>query len=300
MRSANVAILFAKRFAFIFVIATIGFVSIGVVANAEASYFHVAGESRAQIIKKIKIEQENYRKKPPSYEELKKRELVEKIPNMVLPGNNTFGYGLVPYRIRRNRFDSQITLTASEYSPVNYQTDYLSPGTQSFSQLYSSSAVPMVEASYMFRYNFSLGALAVEGAYGYYNATSKSIEIGNASLAGQETRLGLRYIMDTLWREPVIAPYIMGGAYQFQYSETQGNSKLVGRTNFAPYWGFGAFLQLNWLDARSTVAGYNEAGVENWYLFAEAREYMSVGSSGANEKDFSSPLSLAMGLSVEL
>lgn len=292
MRNARVAILIAA-------LSFVAILALTVKAVAAQQYWHVTGPSRAEIIHKVKIEQKNYWKKRLSYDDLKRRKLVEKVPNMVLPGKNTIGYKLVPYRIRRNRWDSQLAVTASEYSPVNYQSDYSNPSQGTFSQLYGTSGVPMVEGSYMFRYNFLLGAIALEGAYGYYKATSKSIEIGNAQLVAQETRVGLRYIMDTLWREPVIAPYVMGGAYQFQYAETQGNSKLVGRTYFEPYWGFGALMQLNWLDANATVAGYKTGGIENWYLFVEGREYMNTGSTGTQE-NFASPLSLAMGLSVEL
>ncbi len=262
-------------------------------------HYHATGESREQIIQKIKVEQENYWKKPLSYEDLAKRQLVEKVPNMVLPGNNSIGYRLVPYRIRRNHWDNQITFTASEYSPTNYQTDFLNPNQASFSDIYGTSGLPLLEGSYMLRYNFALGALGIEGAYGYYKTnTTAPGEMGNAQLSAMEDRLGLRYIMDTIWREPAIAPYIMGGAYQFQYTEAQGNAKLNGRTTFAPYWGAGCFLQLNWIDANATMDGYEEGGIENWYVFAEGREYMSSGQS--NERDFSSPFSLSVGLSIEL
>ncbi len=268
-------------------------------STAASGYFHASGPSREEIIQKIKKEQENYWKKPLSYEDLKKRQLVEKVPNMVLPGNNTTGYRLVPYRIRRNRWDNQITFTASEYSPANYQTDFLNPNQASFSDIYGTSGLPLLEGSYMIRYNFTLGAIGLEAAYGFYKTNSKApAEIGNAQLSAYEDRIGLRYIMDTIWREPVIAPYIMGGAYQFQYTEQQGNAKLNGRTTFAPYWGAGALFQLNWTDANASASGYEEAGIENWYVFTEGREYLSSGQT--SERDFSSPFSLSVGLSVEL
>jgi hypothetical protein len=179
---------------------------------------------------------------------------------------------------------------------VNYVSDYTTPDQGGFTDLYSSTA-PLLELCYTLRYNTPIAAIGLDIAYGYYSASASSSLIGGAQLTAQEDRAGVRLILDSFMREPIFAPYVMVGGYQFTYSETQGSAALNGRTSFGPYWGVGAMIQTNWVDTEAALNAYKDGSIENFFVFVEARQYLPSGVSG--EEDFSSPVTFSTGVSVE-
>lgn len=235
--------------------------------------------------------------KPITLDDLERKNLVEVEPNNILPSDLVNTYALVPYKIRRPKWGHLYTLTYSMYNPDNYETDYLDPTVGDFDELYGSAQTPFLEFTYTYKLNFSLGSIGADIAYANYANEAQDELLGDAKLTLHNIRIGARYTIDTLWEEPRLAPYAIGGVYQVIYSETQANATLDGTTLVAPYYGFGLMLQLGWLDHTAAVDAYTESGIENTFLFVEARQY--IASSEATDPDFSTSINFAGGLSVE-
>lgn len=252
---------------------------------------------RQQYLSERKEQEKELLNRPVTIEELEKKNLVEVEPNNIMPSDLVNVYSLVPYKIRRPRWGHLFTITYSLYNPINYETDYLSPAQGSFEELYGSAQTPLLEFCYTYKWNFNLGSLGAEVAYGYYVNDASDSLLGDAQLNLQNLRVGARYVMDTLWDEPRVAPYAMAGAYQIIYSETQANASFDGTTFVAPYFGAGAFLQLGWLDPVAAVDAYSDAGVENTFVFLEVRKH--IASTDAKDPDFSTGMDLSAGLSLE-
>lgn len=250
-----------------------------------------------EYLEKRKEQEVELLSKPIDVGELEKVNLVEVEPNNILPSDLVSVYALVPYKIRRPRWGHVFTATYSLYNPLNYESDYLSPAQGSFDDLYSSAQTPLLEFCYTYKWNFSLGSLGGDVAYGIYKNEASDSLLGDAALSLQHIRAGVKYVMDNIWEEPRVAPYAMAGAYQVLYSETQAGADLSGTTFLAPYFGAGMYLQLGWLDPSAAVDAYTESGIENTFIFIEARKYMA--STDENDPDFSTSIDLSTGLSVE-
>ena len=79
-----------------------------------------------------------------------------------------------------------------------------------------------------------------------------------------------------------MVPYVGGGGYSIYYSEAQGTTKLNGTTLMAPYWVAGCLFQLDWLDEETARDSYTEGGIENSFLFIEAKQYIKSSETSEN------------------
>jgi hypothetical protein len=254
-------------------------------------------EKLKQFLKEREEQEKELLSKPISIEDLERKNLVEVEPNNILPSDLVSTYSLVPYKIRRPRWGHYFSVGYSLYEPKNYQTDYLDATQGSFAELYGTPQTPFLEFSYTYKWNVSIGSIGGEAAYAFYQNDTQDELLGDAALELQNIRVGFRWTLDTLWDEPRIAPYVVGGGYTVIYSETQANLALDGTTMIAPYYAVGVLLQLGWLDKQAAVDAYTESGIENTYLFVEGRQYMA--SSQVNDPDFSTGLDVGGGLSIE-
>lgn len=251
-----------------------------------------------KIIQERQVENEAYESHPFTYEELKQRNLVEVEPVNILPGDLSTVYKILPYKVRRPKRGQQLSLTYSQYNPLNYQSDTTIAFQGNFAGLYGAAETPLIEATYDYRFNVILGSLAAEIGYGYYsNTANPNTVVGTARLNVQPIRLAVRYTADNLFYEPYVAPYISGGVYSMLYSENYGNVTFSGNTQPAPFYSAGVLFQLNWLDPISAVTSYTESGLENTYVFAEIRQFMK--SSASKDPDFSNGPTLGFGISFE-
>lgn len=233
-------------------------------------------ERKAKIEEYIinrELEAKQLLERPITLEEMQNKNLVEVEPNNILPSDLVSLYALVPYKVRRPRWGHMFAINYSLFNPVNYASDY-APNA-SFEDLYGSE--PMIEVSYTHKWNFKFGAIGAEIGYGTYtNDAEDTVAIGNANLNIQIVRAGVKYIADNFMYEPIIAPYAFAGVYTALYDETRPGNSFNGTTGVAGYFGVGALFQLSWLDRAAAVEAYSESGIENTYLFAEARSYLET------------------------
>jgi hypothetical protein len=248
-----------------------------------------------EYLKQREEEEKALLEKPVTVEELETKNLVEVEPNNILPSDLVSTYALVPYRVRRPRWGHMFNITVGMYHPVNYQSDY---SVADYDETYGHAKTPMLEISYAHKWNFIMGSFGGEMSYGMYKNEAKDSAAGDAELDVRIARAGVKYIADNLFYEPIWAPYFFGGAYMAMYKETQTAAvTLEGTTGVGFYYGGGVLFQLGWIDPAAAVDAYTESGIENTYLFAEARQYMET--TEENDPDFSTDIDFNIGISVE-
>lgn len=254
-----------------------------------------------EIIHQRQSEEERLRKEPVTLEQQEEQSLVEVEPNNILPADLSSVYPLVPYSVRRSKFGLEIGLTYSQFAPSNYESAFVSGTLSTFDDLYGAPTFPLFEIYFNAKYNFSLGSIGAEIGYGRYSNENDDTSFGELNLELQMIRLGAKFILDNLFYEPYVAPYVVGGLYTVLYKESSTSGGITqssnGNTQPAPYFGAGVLFQLNWMDRSAAVESYSEAGIENTYLFAEIRQYMA--SSAVQDPDFSTDPTIQAGISLE-
>lgn len=248
-----------------------------------------------EILKARQAEEERIKSLDLSDKELEEQQLVEVVPNNILPSDLSSIYVVVPYKIRRPRWGTSFGINYVMFNPTQYASDYASTSLIDFENLYGGGG--LIEVAFAYKLNFSLGSLGLEGGYGFYTNSADDTSFGELDLSLQQMRLGVRYVMDAFAYEPIIAPYVGAGAYMTIYKETNGTDSFNGQTDPAPYYYGGLLFQMNWLDKSAAVEAYSEGGIENTFLFIEGRQYMA--SSTAQDPDFSTDINLSAGLSLE-
>lgn len=195
------------------------------------------------------------------------------------------------YRDRRDKWGTLWAITYGVYAPVNYQPNF-SNGL--YENVYGTGFGSLLELTGSAKYNLSIGSLTLGAGAGFFKKNSTD---GNNTLSVIPIRLEGSLVLDTLLKEPLAAPYVLGGAYINIYKETQGDVAFNGQTQVAPYFGLGVNIQLDWLDKSTALNSYLEYGLQNTYIYIEGRSFISSG--GAQDPDFSTSFQLAAGAKFE-
>lgn len=179
---------------------------------------------------------------------------------------------MMPYKKRRGTFGFTMALGYSQYTPTYYKPDFVV--NETYETYYGYTETPMLEMTMGIKWNNALGSIAFDFGAGYYFNNSRN-EDDNANLRIVPVRAGGTLALDTLMDEPYVVPYATVGAYTAFYNENVFSQSVQGNTPIGLYWAAGALFQLNWLDESSAIASYSDTGLENTYVYAEARSFMS-------------------------
>lgn len=186
---------------------------------------------------------------------------------------------LTPYRDRRNTFGFVFGVGFSQYQPNTYKPDFVV--NETYETYYGYPETPMAELQLAAKWNMGIGSISLETAGGYFFNRSKDDSV----LKVMPVRAGLQLALDTLSEEPVFVPYGGGGVYTAFYEERLASQAVGGNTGIGFYANGGLMLQLNGLDEDAAIRSFDETGLENTFVFAEARYYLnpldgpSLGSS---------------------
>lgn len=218
---------------------------------------------------------------------------VEVEPTNLLPSDITGIYYLVPYRNRRDKWGQTFSIGYSSFTPANLEPDQAALG---FDEVYAGPELPLIEIQGSIKRNFVFGSLGAELAAGIYQNKSDS-DLVESTLELIPIRLGLNLSLDNLYHEPFIVPYAMAGGYMILYEEKSGAVSFGGNTQVAPYFGVGLAIQLNWVDREAARISYLESGIENTFIFLDARKF--VASAAASDPDFSTGFDWGAGVRLE-
>ena len=86
------------------------------------------------------------------------------------------------------------------------------------------------------------------------------------------------------------------GAYTDFWKEAAQGLSASGRTGVAGFYALGLMFQLDWIDPETHESGYKDFGLENTFLFLEARSFLASGDASI---DFSTPLQFSGGIKFE-
>lgn len=220
--------------------------------------------------------------------------LVEVEPMAIQVGSTSGVYELMPYKERRSDWSQIFSLGVSFFNLPDYQSSFLN---QNFKDIYGSGH-QLIEFLYLRKKNYSFFSIGMEIGLGFLSANSVQGVSDETSIQLIPIRLGARVLLDGLYNEPYIVPFIMGGGYVMQYEEKLASAKADGNASVAAYYGGGIAFQLDSLDSRADRVGFEEYGLENSYLYVEAKQFMI--SSGESDPDFSTDLFWGAGIAIEL
>lgn len=199
---------------------------------------------------------------------------------------------LTPYLERRTNFGFYLGLGFSQYAP-KFVSDQQTTQGQS-NQYTESSGTSLTELSLSPKWNFPLGSIALDLGGGYYEKPALSGAPNGITVSMY--RAGLTLTLDALGSEPLVAPYFSGGVYEMNYNETLASGSSTATTAVAPYVGGGLLIQLNWIERDTSMTLYNDSGIENTFLYVEARDYLR---GSTDDPDFSDQMAFGAGLKVE-
>lgn len=194
------------------------------------------------------------------------------------------------YRNRRDSWGTVISAHYSLFTPSNYTP---TGTTSTFATEYGDGAGALYELTVSRKLNMSIGSVRLGGGVGYSKRDK-----GSRSLTVIPLRLEGALVLDMLFEEPLVAPYVLAGGYVNIYNETAGVAGVDdadGYTGVAPYFGVGANFQLDWLDKKAALSTFLDYGLQNTFLYIEGRSFVSDGSS----TDFSTSFQLAAGAKLE-
>ncbi len=200
----------------------------------------------------------------------------------------------VDYRERRSTWGGLVSVGYSNFAPDDYRPDFVTG--QTYQQFYGEADSPMIEGTFSAKLNFNFFSVTADAGVGSFQNNGRF----GAILSLMPVRVGSTLALDGMFGEPYVVPYAFGGAYTVFYSEKLASQKVEGRTTPALYYGAGLKIQLDWIDPEASRDALTDFGLENTYVYLEARAF---GISGDRVPDVSSPgdtpLMYDMGLSFE-
>lgn len=200
---------------------------------------------------------------------------------------------LKPYKQRRPSWTTQMGVGVNQFVPMNYASDI---SGDDFELAYEDSKIPSPEFSLEFKKNFSFAAIALGLEAAYY---STSNDFSDFTLIMPTVKATL--YLDTLFDEPYVVPYGSVGLTYMMYEEapTDGSEGFKGKTDNM-FISVGALFQLDWLDPRADAMAYSDMGIENTFVYVEARTYLDQGiARKEGDADFSSDTHVAGGVRLE-
>jgi hypothetical protein len=145
--------------------------------------------------------------------------------------------------------------------------------------------------------NGSFGSFGLEIGAGIYQNKSDNPTYGDSALRLIPIRLGAALFLDTLGPEPIVVPYIAGGAYTISFREELGGNSHNGNTQVAGYVHAGLAFQLDWIDRKAARVSFQDSGIQSTFIYLEGQNYMKSGN--VQDGDFSSDINYAAGFRVE-
>ncbi len=187
---------------------------------------------------------------------------------------------LIPYRDRRGTWGATVQFGYSNFDPIDYDPDFVS--NEDYDTFYAEMDQPLLELQVSAKLNFGFLSLTADLGVGHGENQGKF----GSTLSVTPIRLGSTLAFDGIFAEPYIVPYAFAGMYATYYKESLASQSVEGRTSPSMYYGGGVRFQLDWLDGQADDEALIGFGLENTYLFAEAR---SFAESGDLVPDLSSP-----------
>ncbi len=197
----------------------------------------------------------------------------------------------------KDRRDNSGVLFSIDYHNLLPKSYLSTLDNSSFTDVYGENGVPMFEMQLAYKYNFSMGAIAIGAGYAMGTQTGVESNGKDATITITKPFLSATYIMDNIYEEPYIAPYGQVQMWQLGVQESSESNSFSGSTELGFSYAGGLLIQLNSIDADTARTSIKTMGLENTYLDLYAIKYMK--SQSANDADTESELTWGAGLKLE-
>ncbi len=168
--------------------------------------------------------------------------------------------------------------------------------TTAYQDMFGKTEFPVYEMNISYKDNISIGALTANLGFGYGSISDGSTGVAR-SLALTKYTVSGSYIMDTLFEEPYVAPYVSAGIMRLSLEEKAASKTEKGNIDGLYFYQVGLLFQLNWLDSSITNKNVTDYGLENTYLDVFLSKYEP--SSDVNDPNTSTDYSVGAGLRLE-
>jgi hypothetical protein len=199
-----------------------------------------------------------------------------------------------PYRERRETTGFMFSLGYENVLLDRYVS--IVDFTTFYQDMFGITEFPVYEINLSYKYNISIGALTANLGYGYgsisddASGVARSLVLSKLSVSGS-------YIMDTLFEEPYVAPYVTAGIMKLGLEEKAADKSEKGNIDMLYFYQAGILFQLNWLDTTVSKKNIIDYGLENTYLDVFVSKYEP--STDINDPDTSTNYSIGAGIRLE-
>jgi hypothetical protein len=168
--------------------------------------------------------------------------------------------------------------------------------SKSYGELFGEEGIPMASLMVDYKYNFSLGSLALGLDYGK-GRLSDSLSGTERSLDISKYGVGLKFTADMILDEPYIAPYVGIKFWQLGVTETSPTDSFSATTQMGMNYTAGVLLQLDWIDFDSAKNATFNWGLENTFIDLYVTQYAKT--SAADDPDTETDLLYGGGIRFE-
>ncbi len=207
---------------------------------------------------------------------------------------------LVPYRERRGNWSAIVGIQMDQIFPNKFRSQI---DEHSYEDLFGTSPINLIQGQVGMKYNFGLGAIGAAAILGAGQVSDGRIgkvygTDDDADLQVTKYGAAFSFVMDNIFPEPYIAPYVELQTYVMDWQESSKNlDSLKGQTSLSTALVAGVLIQLNWLDSKSALEAQESSGLQNTFLDVFISQYNS--STGDNEPDFQTDVNYGAGLRFE-
>lgn len=167
-----------------------------------------------------------------------------------------------------------------------------------FEEAFGTSKMAINQVSFGPQWNTKIGSIGMD-----FIAGQGSIDDGRSgdkiTLEVVKKGIGFMYTIDTIFSEPIIAPFASIQFINFDYTEKgrTGNYSISGSTALSSVFTLGTHLSLNWLDESAARRAYAESGLVATMVDIYAVKYQT--STKSTDADFQTTWELGAGLRLE-
>lgn len=203
----------------------------------------------------------------------------------------------VPYRERRGPWSVIVGANMDQVLPSNFRSKV---SDDSYEALFGQNPLSLIQIEIGGKYNFGLGAVAASAIIGQGEISDNAIGTPR-SLSLLKKGFSASWIMDALFSEPYVAPYIGGQLFFFDWSEGDdvvlAKSSQAGTTSLSSAVSAGLLIQLNWIDPDASLFSQSSIGLENAYLDIFVSQYNT--SQSETDPNFETDVNFGAGLKLE-
>lgn len=202
---------------------------------------------------------------------------------------------LAPYKERREDHGIYFSLSYESLKLKNFTS---AMDGLSYDALFGESDIPLILIALDYKYNFSLGSVAL-GVQAGRGEVSRDKSGAERALAAGKYGVGLKYTVDYIMDEPYVAPYVGVNFWRLELEEKNKATNIsVSETTQMGYnYTLGLLIQLNWIERDSAKTTTFNWGLENTFLDFYLTQYAKT--TAEDDPNTETDLLLGAGLRVE-